>query len=310
MAGYTRSIIVGVDDSPSSDAALRWAAAEAVLHDAPLTIVHAVAAPVAAWATGVTPSAAMDWLHHVGAEILRFAEKEAKVLTDGNADVTTALVTQHPAQALVEWSREARMVVVGNRGRGALARRVLGSVSSAVLHQARCPVVITREDVIKASTDPVVLGLDTAAANHPAMTLAFEEAATRGTELLVVHARWSPAIEDLPGPDWEALQLDVDNEVARTLADRQHCYPTVPVRRRVVRGRPAATLVQESESAQLTIVGSRGYGSTAGWLLGSVSNAVVQAAHRPVMVVRDDRIPHPLVSRGHHIDHDGDGGNA
>jgi nucleotide-binding universal stress UspA family protein len=90
----------------------------------------------------------------------------------------------------------------------------------------------------------------------------------------------------IPGYDWSPTTAKEGHLLAKALAGWQERYPDVSVHEQLVSGRAAHALVDASESAQLVVVGSHGSGALAGMLLGSVSNAVVQAVHRPVIVAR------------------------
>lgn len=146
MAGR---IVVGVDGSDEAAAALRWAVDEAKLRGARVEAVHAwVYIPMTTTAdSGLVP---MAWTE--SAELLeatrdaaaRVAEAQVSgVLGDGH-DVAVSLVQGDASEALLEAAEGAELLVVGNRGRGALREALLGSTSGRVADHAPCPVVIVR----------------------------------------------------------------------------------------------------------------------------------------------------------------------
>jgi nucleotide-binding universal stress UspA family protein len=88
------------------------------------------------------------------------------------------------------------------------------------------------------------------------------------------------------GMDWHVYRDEGDEVLGERLAGWQEIYPDVQVHRRLVCDVPARWLVNESDSAQLVVLGSRGRGGFDGLHLGSVSSAVAQSARVPVIVVR------------------------
>jgi nucleotide-binding universal stress UspA family protein len=91
---------------------------------------------------------------------------------------------------------------------------------------------------------------------------------------------------EFPGVDWTTMQSMGEETLGERLSGWQERYPDVLVQRVVAADRPAHQLLEQSESAQLLVVGSHGRGGFAGMLLGSVSTAVVHGAKMPVIVAR------------------------
>jgi nucleotide-binding universal stress UspA family protein len=285
-------IIVGVDGSPAARVAVDWAAREASLRHLPLTLVHVVPwATLGPWHDMPVPVDLEEQFDKQGREILLEARRTAEeaIKEPDTITVDTELVSAGVLPTLVDSSKGADMIVVGCRGSGAVARRLLGSVSSGLLHHAHCPVaVIHDEDPLMPTPAiaPVIVGIDGSPASEAATAIAFDEASRRGVELVAVHAWSDYAVAELPGIDWSDVKKQADETLAERLAGWQERYPDVTVRRVVALDRATHQLLEQSDSAQLTIVGSHGRGGFAGMLLGSVSTAVAESARMPVIVVR------------------------
>ncbi|NBQ42259.1 MAG: universal stress protein [Mycobacteriaceae bacterium] len=291
MVSTESAVVVGVDGSPASKVAVDWAARNAVLHGAPLTLVHVLTPPaVMAFPDVPMPPGYLEWQQEQGRGLLDAAEQTAREAAGQTAlDITSEMVSGPSVPSLVDASKDARLIVVGCRGHSALARGILGSVSNGLVHHAHCPVVIIHDEdplMPHPSKAPVVVGVDGSPASERAVGLAFEEASLRGVDLVAVHA-WSDAgVFEFPGADWSTQQAMGEETLSERLAGWQERYPDVLVRRIVVADKPARQLLEQAESAQLLVVGSRGRGGFAGMLLGSVSTAVINAARMPVLVVR------------------------
>jgi nucleotide-binding universal stress UspA family protein len=190
---------------------------------------------------------------------------------------------------LADLSSSAQMIVVGCRGHGALARGLLGSISTGLAHHAHCPVAIIHDEdplMPHPSKAPVVVGVDGSPSSENAVAIAFEQASFRGVDLLAVHAWSDTGVFEFPGADWSTLQAAGEQTLSERLAGWQERYPDVLVRRVVVADKPAHQLLEQAGSAQLLVVGSHGRGGIAGMLLGSVSTSVLHGARMPVIIVR------------------------
>jgi nucleotide-binding universal stress UspA family protein len=135
-------IVVGVDGSPSSKAALAWAARQATLTGATLEVVGAWGYPVYFGTTPVWPSdfdpqaIAEDSIRQAIDEILG---------THPGLEVRSTVREADPSIALLDAAEGAELLVVGSRGHGAFAGMLLGSVSQHCVSHAHCPVVVVRD---------------------------------------------------------------------------------------------------------------------------------------------------------------------
>ena len=141
-----KQIIVGVDGSDNSRAALRWAYDEAAHHGASLNAImvwHAPSLPMQPPYGSLPPEGyesqpardAVDLLERLTAEL--DARKPA-------VEVRNSTQQGNPAKVLIELSGGADLLVVGSRGHGGFAGMLLGSVSQHLVAHAACPVVVVR----------------------------------------------------------------------------------------------------------------------------------------------------------------------
>ena len=283
-------LVVGVDGSAASYAAVGWTAQEATIRGLPVRLVHVVA-PTSMSST----EAPNDTITHEQEVKARHVIDQARRIVDGvqgeaRLKVRVEIRYAGVLATLVDASRDAHMIVVGARGFDGFGWHMLGSVSAGLLHHAHCPVTIVRdpESAGREIHDdaPVVVGIDGSRASEAATALAFEEASRRRVPLVALHAWSDVGVFPILGMDWHVYRDEGDEVLGERLAGWQEIYPDVQVHRRLVCDVPARWLVNESDSAQLVVLGSRGRGGFDGLHLGSVSSAVAQSARVPVIVVR------------------------
>jgi nucleotide-binding universal stress UspA family protein len=285
-------ILVCIDGSAASDAAVAWATREAVTRDVPFTLMHAVPPIVVGWPVGQLYAKMPEWQKDSGQHVVDQARKtlSANLGESEPPEIHTETVYSNAVPALIDASKDAWMLVAGSQGLGALGRLLVGSVTTALIHHAHCPVAVIHSDggALPHSNAPVLLGIDGSPASEAATALAFDEASRRGVELVALHAWSDVGVFPMLGMDWRESEAKGQEILAERLAGWHEQYPDVRVKRLVFCDRPSRWLLEESEHAQLVIVGSHGRGGFAGMLLGSVSSAVVHAATVPVIVVRAD----------------------
>ncbi|MFI6684825.1 universal stress protein [Streptomyces sp. NPDC050485] len=293
----TRPVVVAVDGSEHSLRALEWAVPTALTMAADLVIAH------------VLPDTTQLWMAR------RSALGPGPALTDPVTDrIRTALsgrdglpsvrydsLEGEVPDALHALGAEARMLVMGSRGRGGFASLLLGSNSLAVATRALCPVVVvpplarTGED--ERITGRVVLGLNLDDTVDDVIGFAFDQAAARRVPLQVISAYPAPAPAALlvagefpptaMDPDeYGHVERDARREQAERLRPFEERFPQVEVDSVVAPADAAGHLVDASASAALIVVGRHRRRLKPGSLLmGSVAHAVLHHAECPVAVV-------------------------
>ena len=270
-------IIVGVDGSDGSRAALRWASRTAAARGARCRAIGAWQYP----ANAVTPAAPAklpgpEEMDERTCDDLRTVVRE---VLGPDADRVEVEAGRGPA-ASVLLAAAARagtdMLVVGARGRGGFAGLLLGSVSQECVEHSPCPVVVLRGEP-DVSDGPIVIGLDGSEGATRALDWAIDLAEATGAAIVAVHA-----------PILGANNAMMD---AASQSLEQWCAPigarAVPFEMRVEPGdaRTALEQVADDTGASLLVVGTRGLGAVRGLLLGSVAGYVARYSTRPIAIV-------------------------
>lgn len=287
MSPTQKGLVVGVDGSAGSDAAVRWAARDAALRGLPLKLLHVVMPTPADSTMGPAPGTnqwQQDQARHIVDQAAALVEEVSRgQIADLHIEVRYARVVP----TLLEAADAARMVVVGRRGVGAPPLFQLGSVSAELLHHAACPVVaVPDHNNHESRVDaPVLVGIDGSPASQLATALAFEEASSRGVAVVALHAWSDVGVFPVVGMDWRTNRDSGQQVLTGQLAEWMAKFPDVPVQQRLVCDVPAQWLTDESRNAQLVVVGRHGRGWHGHVHLGSVADTVARNSLVPVMVV-------------------------
>ncbi|MCA2218975.1 universal stress protein [Jidongwangia harbinensis] len=248
------SVLVGVDDSPTSYTAVDHAAIEAELRGWDLRLVHVQHA-------GTARYPARD----LGARLLERMTDRVHDYSPTVA-VTSRLVIGSPATMLLTQAETSDLVVVGHRH--GLAVATLGmTVGDRVAIHHHGAVLVVRvpgwPPGPRFGSRPIVVGVDASPTSPLTIRFALREAQLRGSELVMLHATGA----------------------GRVPPDRLDRRDDVVVHQRYVGGDPVTALVDASGKAAAVIVGRHGGRSVGALRQGSVSRALLQRADCPVFLV-------------------------
>lgn len=279
-------VVAGVDGSDDGDSALRLALREAACCGAEVLAVAAWQVPVYGWELATVDPDLLDAAWSTRATLQEALARVAR--PPAVPAVHTAVVQGPAARVLEEAAQEADLVVVGRRDTGRLGRLLHGTTTAALLHHAPCPVVVAPPDWHGQGAGRVVVGVDGSRTSAVALGWAARRALDSDRVLVPVRVRVEAESAVLatagapPVAVVEAAEVDRLSRAAREAAGTV----ALDVRAQVRQGEPEAALQEAAAPEDLLVVGSRGRAGVAGWLLGSVSAALVRSARCAVAVVR------------------------
>jgi nucleotide-binding universal stress UspA family protein len=279
-------VLVGVNDEPSSQFALRWAMSDARTLGVPVRVVHAF--------SGIArtepmyrdiPDANLGQPQHVAEQLVARITDQAREI-DSEVVVKGEAIEGGPGRALVLEASSATELVLGSRHLTALRSAVLGSVGVAVAGRIPCPLIVVRAPAgLPEQGATVVVGVDTTERAQSVLAVGFDHASRHQVPLRPVLC-WHPDLlasmkwrHSPPAPEQAEMWL------SEALAGWRDRYPDVAVHPEVIRDHPVAGLVLASSAQYLLVVGTAGHHGLPGALLGSVSQGVLHHATCPVAVV-------------------------
>lgn len=277
-------IVIGVDGSEQSRAALRWGLERAKSHKATVELLH------------VTDDSFLSDSPAFLSEGQRISEKLLAAEIEHcrelgyNGDIESTAVVGHPVAEVEKASKRADLVVLGAHHGGKLAGSFFGTRAVKIAAVAHCPVAVVPL-IEEEPTKGIVVGVDGSESSRLAVATAAEEASKRGVELHAVYA-WmtpiTPGFENLWSDELLNAQREAAEEaIAIGTAGISTRYPDLTIKREIMQDPPVTALVKAATGATALVVGSRGRNAISRLLLGSVSHGVLQSLPCPVIVTRE-----------------------
>ncbi|GLV92253.1 MULTISPECIES: universal stress protein [Streptomyces] len=287
-------VTVGLDGSPESLAAARWAADEAARRKLTLRLLHAW--PLLAPEPPHVP-AEMDQ-NYWAKRIVHNAKAELQARHPA-LSIVGNLVADDAQEALLKAAAESEMTVLGSRGLELAESYFLGDISMPVVARAERPVVLVRAETREkgpqsapSASERVVVALKLHGPCDDLLAFSFAAAAARGVPLRAVHGRSVPLHAHAPwGTDHgvtEKITQDAQKLLSNALRPWREKFPTVEVADGISLESPTKAVVRAAEGAGLLVVGRRRHRPALAPPVGSVATAAIHHARCPVAVIPHD----------------------
>ena len=298
--GDKRPILAGFDGSANAEAAVWWAADMARATGRSLRVITSYSLPamvgIGMSAGYVMPALTSSEVHEIDLKHHTMMNELADRVRHGCPGLTieTFIDQGAPATAILKASEDAAAIVLGTRGVGSAQGLLMGSVSYAVSHRAKCPVVLVPETSNRSVPGRVVVGIDGSTRSLQAAHWALSLAKCLHRELEVVTAWHYPYQAMIPeagmmmGPGVEELRLALLRD-AKDVAERGRKQLEGPhgtkIMAKAVEGSAADVLTEEAGPQDVIVVSSKSHSLLASVLLGSTAVAVAHRSRGPVVVV-------------------------
>ncbi|POH57802.1 universal stress protein [Arthrobacter glacialis] len=279
-------IMVGVDGSPASRAALEWAARRAQRQKLPLLLVHAVPDYL------VLPERVEYQSVRGSLEGMLDSEANSVRGLAPAVEVRSSLLFGEPAQVLAELSARSSMVVVGTDRTADVYGEEFGTLNVQLAMIGRCPVAVIPEPGSSVRTG-VVVGIDGSPESMAAAYFAAAEAAHTRQDLTVICVSHSPARWVHPSADGslENQQIGTQGrmilETVVAAVRARHIHLTV-FDRFEQHDVPAQVLIEAGKGAAMLVVGNRGRGATHHALVGSVTQQLLLDVPCPLVITQQE----------------------
>ena len=311
-------IVVGVDGSDESFAALRWALGEASLTGQQ---VNAVYAWTHSWDMGSQPEDEEQWAqmrHDIARRLREWVAQASQGMTIDENRVKLTSVKATGTAALLEIGKDAQQIVVGRRSLGRVARWFLGSLSASLAEEAKVPVTVVRilddeeasvQDAIANALTPteetvsytmpgsplprnqrpVVVGVDGSETSKHALRFAIDFAALHHAPLQVMFCWQLKDLGEVPGYENAIASIGAGQDHAQDIVRRMIEQADIPdglqVTGKAFHIAAAKGLTTASRFASHLVVGSRGLSGLDARFLGSVSRQILNFAECTVTIV-------------------------
>jgi nucleotide-binding universal stress UspA family protein len=294
MLNKFKRIVVPTDFSDTADTAIKLAGRLADWYACEIDLVNVVDATVYAYAG--YPFASLSRELMTGAEA---ALQKVKV-DAGRGTVSRYLLSGSPAAEIVGHSsrHNADLIVVGTHGHGAVARFFLGSVADRVLHEAKCPVIVTKEPKakpkhVKKQAKPftrILFPTDFSETAGRALKAAIAMTEDLDAELFVLHVVDDSLITTHVTEERKVILDDLRTHALKQMHDQLppdllQNFDTIGA---VKRGEPGKQIASyaETHACDLIVMGTHGRTGIERALIGSIADKVTRLAKCPVMLVR------------------------